>query len=260
MLAVQILSLLAVALPALAHSGSPRRLRSARSSQTGSEDLAIRNFDEAYAAVGLTRRDFEVHNSALSKRSQPRIRCTVNSCISQARADALCVREYRNKVSYPSDDATVTCDQVCKIACNSGFTQQDTEKSTVCIKNVDKCAGKKCATSTNGVSGCKDGECSLVCTTRGYTLNRAQDECIAFGSDPDNCETEGNKCMDSYDGRYKATCDSGKCSLGESCFQTLQFQQRCRSTNVLRESPLSACPSGFKAGTNKRRQSTCVAA
>ncbi|KDE03959.1 hypothetical protein MVLG_05593 [Microbotryum lychnidis-dioicae p1A1 Lamole] len=63
-------------------------------------------------------------------------------------------------------------------------------------------------------------------------LSKASTACIAFGSDANNCGAEGNKCKASYDGRFVATCENGKCSLD--------------------------CPSGFKAGTNKRKQSTCV--
>ncbi|SGZ26868.1 BQ5605_C025g09979 [Microbotryum silenes-dioicae] len=263
MLATKILSVLAIALPVfaapVADSASPAaamgfdrrtlqretssrialaRVRAARKAKRSvraseSKNLATRNFEDAYAAVGLTRGDFE--SQALSKRSQPRIRCRLGrEANAQAKADALCVRQLRGKLSYDPKVATVTCDQVCTVSCPKGYTTQTTDRSTACIKNVGKCKNKTCAQSENGVSGCADGKCTLQCTTRGYTINKAQNACIALGSDPNNCGREGNKCDASYDGKYAASCVTGACSLD--------------------------CPSGFKAGTNKRRQKTCVKA
>ncbi|KDE03376.1 hypothetical protein MVLG_06138 [Microbotryum lychnidis-dioicae p1A1 Lamole] len=260
MLAVQILSLLAVALPVLAsHDGTSfgldkrslqreasarialARARAARkakrSVESDSDNLATRNFEEAYAAVGLTRRDFEDHmeSSVLSKRSQPRFRCFVGrERNAQANANAQCVRHYRNRVTYDPKVAVVKCNQVCTITCPFGYTTRMTDKATVCVKNVDKCKGKTCPKSPNGVSGCANGKCTLQCTTRGYTLNKAQNACIALGCDPSNCGREGSKCDASYDQKYAATCIVGRCSLN--------------------------CPRGFKAGTNRRRQKTCVKA
>ncbi|KDE03960.1 hypothetical protein MVLG_05594 [Microbotryum lychnidis-dioicae p1A1 Lamole] len=93
MLAAQLLTLLAVSMPALALSETAStgldqrslqldasahlalaRARAAKRATATASDLAKRAFDVAYAAIGLTRRDF-VDHSALSKRSQPRIRC-----------------------------------------------------------------------------------------------------------------------------------------------------------------------------------------
>ncbi|SCV70107.1 BQ2448_1501 [Microbotryum intermedium] len=260
MLAVQILSLLAVALPVLAshddtsfgldkrslqREASARialaRARAARkakrSVETDSENLATRNFEQAYAAVGLTRRDFDDHveSSVLSKRSQPRFRCTVGrERNAQANADAFCVRNYRGKVVYDPKVAIVKCDQVCTISCPAGYTAQVSDKATACIKNVDKCKGKTCPKSANGVTGCANGVCTLQCTTRGYTLNKAKTACLSLGTDPANCGGEGKKCDASYDGKYAAACVTAQCTL--------------------------ACPSGFIAGTNRRRQKTCVKA
>ncbi|SCV70121.1 BQ2448_1515 [Microbotryum intermedium] len=262
MLAAQLLSVLAIALPvfaapvadsasaaaafgvdkrtiqreaasriALARSRAARKAK--RSATSQSENLATRNFDEAYAALGLTRRDFESH--ALSKRSQPRIRCRLGrEANAQANADALCVRLLRGKLSYDAKIATVTCNQVCTVSCPTGYTTQITDRSTACIKNVDKCKNKTCPQSNNGVSGCADGVCTLQCTTRGYTLNKAKTACLSLGTDPANCGGEGNKCSASYDGAYAALCDKGACSLD--------------------------CPTGFTPGTNRRRQKTCVKA
>ncbi|SCZ90584.1 BZ3500_MvSof-1268-A1-R1_Chr9g10888 [Microbotryum saponariae] len=265
MLAAQLLAMLAVSMPALALSGLDQRslqrdasahlalarARAAKRSTATASDLAKRAFDGAYAAIGLTRRDFADH-SVLSKRLQPRIRCrlgreksyTYFSGLHAHRAHlpslqatpkpkpTLCARQLRNKLDYDPKTANVKCNQVCEVTCNDGYTAQRSDRATACIKNVDKCRNKTCAQDSNGVSSCNDGKCSLECTTRGYSLSKAGTACIALGSDANNCSAEGNKCKASYDGRFAATCENGECSLD--------------------------CPSGFKAGMNKRKQSTCV--
>ncbi|SCZ89681.1 BZ3500_MvSof-1268-A1-R1_Chr9g10553 [Microbotryum saponariae] len=181
-------------------------------SELAEDDLARRNIEEAYSALGVHRRSFETSASTLSKRRLPRMRCFPNRVGGQANADEFCRAFYVGKVAYPSI-ATASCDQVCTISCPSGYTQQSNDRNVFCIRNVDQCNNVTCPQDPNGLSGCSNGACTLTCLTRGYTKSRSGTSCLSFGSDPNNCGREGVVCPRSYNGFFPPGCSNGQCSL-----------------------------------------------
>ncbi|KDE07605.1 hypothetical protein MVLG_02071 [Microbotryum lychnidis-dioicae p1A1 Lamole] len=199
---------------ALAKSRAKRSARRNASglSELAEDDLARRNIEEAYSALGVHRRSFETSASTLSKRRLPRMRCFPNRVGGQANADEFCRTFYVGKVAYPSI-ATASCNQVCTISCPSGYTQQSNDRNVFCIRNVETCDNVACAQDPNGLSGCSNGTCTLTCLTRGYTKSRSGTSCLSFGSDPNNCGSEGVVCPRSYNGFFPAGCRYGQCSL-----------------------------------------------
>ncbi|SCV69873.1 BQ2448_1267 [Microbotryum intermedium] len=191
---------------ALAKSRAKRSVRrnAGGLSELAVDDLARRNIEEAYSALGVHRRNFETSTSTLSKRRLPRLRCFPNRVGGQDNADEICRGFYIGKVSYPSI-ATASCNQVCTITCPAGYTQQSNDRNVFCIKNVEVCDNKVCPQDPNGLSGCSNGACTLTCLTRGYTKSQSGTSCINLGGDPNNCGRERNSCPRSYNACPRGT-------------------------------------------------------